>query len=42
MTDDDLNDYLILRELDSPITREDLDAAAQEARPHLRHRGRHA
>lgn len=29
MTDDDLNDYLILRELDSPITREDLDAAAE-------------
>lgn len=30
MTDtDDLNDYLILRELDDPITREDLDAAAE-------------
>lgn len=29
-TDDaDLRDYLILRELDSPITREDLDAAAE-------------
>ncbi|PSQ11685.1 DUF4242 domain-containing protein [Halobacteriales archaeon QS_5_70_15] len=28
-TDDaDLHDYLILRELDDPITREDLDAAA--------------
>jgi hypothetical protein len=30
MTDtDDLNDYLILRALDDPITREDLDAAAE-------------
>ena len=29
MTDDDLNDYLILRELDSPITRETLAAAAE-------------
>ncbi|MEF8843491.1 MAG: DUF4242 domain-containing protein [Haloarculaceae archaeon] len=29
-TDDtDLNDYLILRALDDPITREDLDAAAE-------------
>lgn len=28
-TDADLRDYLILRELDSPITREDLDAAAE-------------
>ena len=30
MTDDEeLNDYLILRALDDPITREDLDAAAE-------------
>ena len=30
MTDtDDLNDYLILRSLDEPITRDDLDAAAE-------------
>lgn len=28
---DDLNDYLILRELDDPITRDDLDAAAEQS-----------
>jgi hypothetical protein len=31
MTDDDLQDYLILRELGETITRDELDAAAKQS-----------